>query len=160
MRDVREEILVLIHEILADMEGAPVVAGAAYRNRPGMPKEIRPCALLLDGEERIVGTMDRRSSGRATTAKPLIMDLEPDIFYAMLTKTVAEHTLTGPEMSGYRMAVLNAIMFNEELAALLGPNGGIHYRGHTTDMKNGMEALGTQQFFFTFRYVLDPEHLT
>lgn len=158
MRDVREEILVLLIEILQDMDGAPV--DAAYRNHPGLTRLVRPCALLLDGEERVVGTMDRRPSGRASMPKPMLIDLEPDIFYAMLTKTASEHALTGPEMSGYRMAVVKSIMFSEELAALLGPNGGIYYRGHTTDLKNGMEALGTQQFFFTFRYVLDPEHLT
>lgn len=158
MRDRREEILVLLTEIMGEIDGAPVEN--VYRNRPGLPPELRPCGLLLDGEERVVAELEVRPSGRGTQNKPLLVDLEPDLFYAMKTKPIAQHEQVGPEMSASRMAFIAAIRNSEDLARLLGPEGRVTYRGHTTDLKNGMQALGTQQFFFTFRYVLHPEDFT
>lgn len=154
--DIRETLLVRLQEVMGSIDGAPVPR--VYRNRSGLPKELRPCGLLLDGIERRVGSVQRRS-GRGGDVAVMLMGLRPGIFFAHHKRKIEEHELVGPEMSASRMAVLDAIMNDDDLVALCGTNGGIDYEGFDTDMQNHVIQDGVTEYFFQFRYPLDPDHL-
>lgn len=112
--------------------------------------------ILLDGSERKIS---EARNGRGVQFLPAIMELVPEIFLIIKPKVLNKASEYGPEISGWRMKVLKAIVLDAALLALLGANGSIDYRGTDTDMQTGRSMEGQMQFNFAFRYVLNPSDL-
>lgn len=166
--DKRELIILRLEALLATVSGITAV----YRDRGELPdgKIIGklPAVILLDGREARSELTPNKISGHVQMP-PGLFTLFPQIFVVLKPRdTLANETLNkvaapvGPELSAYRVKVLKAILNDDTLIALVGPNGQIDYVGHDTDMQTGstLGALGAMiQFHFSFTYVLKPSDL-
>lgn len=162
--DKREQILLYLQTLLGQVEGIT----AAYRDRGDFPKEKLPAAVLLDGTEEVRTVIQGHSLTRMPAA---VFTLLPQIFVVLKPRydntnlTVEDangkpiSAPVGPELSAYRVKVLKAILSDINLAALLGNNGQIEYRGCDTDMQTGSTMVGQLQLHFAFSYVLDTAQL-
>jgi hypothetical protein len=161
--DKRELINLRIIAALGAIDG--LTPARWYRNRGEFDekKVIPPIGVYLDGTERKVfdaATTKRDGArGGVPAITPMMMELTPQIFLIMQPKKLDQAVEYGPEISGWRMKVLAAIMKDASLLAILGANGGIDYRGMETDMQAGRTMEGQLQFNFAFRYVLNPSDL-
>lgn len=161
--DKRELVLLQIQAALSAIPG--LSAAQVYRDRGEIDEEktILPVMILLDGIEtkRLDISSSRRDGARGgpVAVVPSIMELVPQIFFIMKPKVLNKASEYGPEVSGWRIKVLKAIMKNDALLALLGSNGSIDYRGMDTDFQTGRTMEGQLQFNFAFRYVLNPNDL-
>lgn len=161
MTDKREEILLLLMELLGDIEGITAV----YRDRGELPNDKLPAAVLLDGSERLRTHISGKSF---VQMPPAMFTLSPQIFIILKPRDdISNEKLdgvdapVGPELSLYRRRVINA-MKDENLAMLLGPNGQIECLKIDTDMQTGstIGAMGAQmQFHYDLTYLLDPSDL-
>lgn len=154
--DNRELILARLQVILASVPG--LSTAQVYRDRGEFDEEktTLPIMILLDGSERKIS---EARNGRGVQFLPAIMELVPEIFLIIKPKVLNKASEYGPEISGWRMKVLKAIVLDAALLALLGANGSIDYRGTDTDMQTGRSMEGQMQFNFAFRYVLNPSDL-
>lgn len=156
MRDVREEILVRLLQVLQSGEAVPLAV--AHRNRSDLETMERPCAILLDGAESATASLQRKSS-RGPDIRVDLVEMRPQIFLFLQARKESEASERGPELNAYRIGVLNAVRNDGELIELVGSNGGIFYRGCDTDMQTGEAVQGMMLFHFAFQYVLDPRDL-
>lgn len=152
--DKRELILLRIEAVLKEQIGDNMV----YRNRSDLESMQRPCAILLDGNESSTGTLTRKS-GRGPDIRVDLMELRPQIYLFLKRREERLAHERGPELSGWRVQLLNAIINDDEMIGLVGSNGGIFYRGHDTDMQTGEAVQGMLLLHFAFQYVLDPKDL-
>jgi hypothetical protein len=157
MRDVREEILVRLLEVLLSSEAVPLAM--AHRNRSDLETMERPCAILLDGAESITGSL-QRASGRGPDIRVDLVEMRPQIFLFLQARKESEASERGPELNMYRLGIMNAVRNDGALIELVGSNGGIFYRGCDTDMQTGEAVQGMMLFHFAFQYVLDPRDLS
>jgi hypothetical protein len=160
--DTREQIIVQLVTLLANVSGLLGV----YRNRSQLPDDLRPAAIVLDGNEKQTTLI---APQKTVKMPPAIMALRPQIFVLLPIRTDQANTIVngvfdpvGPELSQYRIQVLDAVINDPTLINLVGGprgNGQIEYLGCDTDMQTGM-AIGTLgaelQMHFEFRYVLQP----
>jgi hypothetical protein len=157
MRDVREEILVRLLEVLNSNEAIPLVV--AYRNRADVETMARPCAVLLDGAETATGSLQRKS-GRGPDVRVDLMEMRPQIFLFLRARKESEAAERGPELNEFRIGIMNAVRNDTQLLELVGSNGSIFYRGCDTDMQTGEAVQGMMLFHFAFQYILDPRDLS
>lgn len=160
MTDKREEIILLMAQLLSQVSGITAV----YRDRGELPdpnsaESKLPAIVLLSGKERLLSKL----SGRMFVQMPPAMFvLSPMIFLVLRPRdTIANETLDGanapigPELSSYRIKILKA-MRDENLGLLLGPNGQVEYFG--CDVLNE-ELAPIIVFHFNLTYLLDPSDL-
>jgi hypothetical protein len=155
--DNRELILVQLQAIFGAIPG--LTAAQVHRDRGEFDEEktvLLPIMILLDGTERKIS---EARNGRGVQFLPAIMELVPEIYLIMKPKVLNKASEYGPEISGWRMKVIKAIVLDAGLLAILGANGSIDYRGMDTDMQAGRSMEGQLQFNFAFRYVLNPSDL-
>lgn len=163
MIDKREAIMVQLATLLAQVQGIRGV----FRNRGELPPhEKTPGIVLLDGREKIKTKLEGRNFIQMPAA---VFTIYPQIFLALtprddITNTTldGDNAPVGEELSMYRMRILNAIMNDETLVAMMGANGSIVYNGFDSDMMSGstIGSLGaTMQFHFEFSYMLNPDNL-
>ena len=164
MIDQRELIMQAIEALLASVPGIRGV----FRDRGELPEQDKtPGIVLLDGEEKIKTQL----AGRNFTSMPVaVFTLLPQVFLVLTMRDDSTNvTLAGAdnpawtELSSFRAKIINAMLTDENLVALIGDNGSIEYRGFDSDMKTGstMGVLGAHmQFYFAISYVLDPSDLS
>jgi hypothetical protein len=155
--DKRELILLRIQAAVAAVQGV----AAVYRNRGEIPDDKLPCGILLDGVERkLLGgeALGRNSSG-ARGVSASIMGLNPQLFFVLKPVPISEASTLGPLLSSWRAALLKAVLRDQQLLSLVGPNGDIEYLGSDTDMQTGRSMEGQLQLNFQFRYVFNPADL-
>ena len=152
--DTREAILLRLEAILGTLPGLKGV----YRNQFDFPNEALPVAFLLDGSEEL--TMDVPPQ-KSVLMPPAIFVLRPEIYVALERRDTPDNTTikgvydpVGPEISAYRMMVLQAVRYDQPLISLLTTSGQITYLGSQTDMQGGATMWGRLQMLFEFRYVL------
>lgn len=153
----REMILSLLLELMGGVDHP--ASSNRFRNRGDIPENKRPAFVLLDGSEAAVAqtiVSQRRTRSRES---PIRLRLTPQLFALNIKKSDAEAHLSGPEISDLIIAVQQAVLQSEALAALVGPNGDVAYKGHITDMQTGSEMVGSVLFLFEIDYWLMPEHL-
>jgi hypothetical protein len=154
--DVREKILLRIITLLEGVSGILNV----YRDRGQIPEFDQegdrgpnlPCAILLDGSEVLKGDYPRIQGGQTP---PVMMTLRPQIFVILMPRPITNEEV-GPELSMFRLLVVDTIREDLLLKFMLGDNGGVEYRGCDTDMQSGSTMEGQLQFHFTFTYQLNP----
>jgi len=149
--DRREDILARIRVILETIPGLAVGAGGQVRgvgrNRDDVSLTARPIAILRDGNEERV-PMEGRGPRRSAQQ---MMLMHPQIFVnaGALTEEL------GPLMSGFRLAIVNAICDDPTLIDLVGGergNGDITYEGLVFDSTAGEKREGLMDLNFTLRY--------
>lgn len=152
--DTREAILTRLEEILATLPGLK----GAYRNQFDFPNEALPVAFVLDGSEELTMEVPPQKS---VLMPPAIFALRPEIYVALERRdTTANTTIkgvydpVGPEISAYRMMILQAVRYDQPLISLLTTSGQITFLGSQTDMQGGATLWGRLQMLFEFRYVL------
>lgn len=152
----REQILEQVEALLNTISGLHAV----YRNRGELPREDLPAAVLLDGRGH--GQMPIRRL-KSVKMPPTIMTMSPQIWIATEPRDDATNmTLNGapapigPELSMWEQLVLNAIVNDPTLIALLTAEGQIEYKGFETDMAIGSSMTGQLAMFFELTYVLMP----
>lgn len=146
-----------LEDLLPTIDDAPSVA--LYRNRGLLASDMRPCMLLLDGsEETFLSREGEKGRGRTHDA-PAIMRWTPGIFAALEVRPVGRSAEYAAEFTAYRNAMLRAILNDPDLLTIVGENGDIAYRGHQTDMQDGLMMQGVLQMNFAFYYVLDTRNL-
>jgi hypothetical protein len=150
--DTRELILL---RVIAAFGAVAGMNGNVHRDRGDLPGAKLPAGVLLDGSERAVSKL---SPGRGVpmVAAPHVMELKPEIYWVMDPLPLKRADEYGPLMTVWRNKIVKAILLDAQLATLVGPNGDIEYNGFDTDMQSGRTMEGQMQFFFTFRYVLNP----
>jgi hypothetical protein len=159
--DKREAILLRLLDILRGVDGFVTV----WRDRgPLQPIDAEtkapnlPAGILLDGSEVIqVRTAGKALGGRPPPATTFV--LRPQIWIVLMPKDNLTNEGVGEELSAFRVKVYTAVTRDGTLAALLGNNGEIEYRGSTTDMQTGSSLEGQMQMDFDFTYVLNPNEL-
>lgn len=163
MIDKRELIMLQLMSLLEQVEGIKGV----YRDRGQLPPtEKTPGVILLDGTERV---QTQLADHNFTSMPPAVFAMRPQIFMVLTPRDDLTNTTLGgaaapigPEIATFRMRILNAVLSDETLVALVGDNGSVIYEGMDTDMQTGstMGELGaTIQFHFVISYVLDPSKL-
>lgn len=161
--DKRELINLRIVAALGETEGFTPAKVFRDRGEFDAKRVSLPILIYLDGNERklLDANSTRRDNARGgvPAVVPMIMEIVPQIFLIMEPKDLDKAQEYGPEVSGWRMKVLKAIMTDDALLALLGSNGGIDYRGMDTDFHSGGTMEGQLQFNFAFRYVFNPSDL-
>jgi hypothetical protein len=155
--DKRELILL---RLCASIGATPGVA-AVYRDRGDFPTDKLPLAIVLDGIERKI--LGSEALGRTTPGSrrvsPSIMGLNPQIFFVLRPVPQREADTLGPLLSDWRAKLLKAILADQQLLSLVGPNGDIEYLGSETDMQTGRSMEGQLQINVQFRYVFNPADL-
>ena len=160
MVDQRELVLQRILAVLNTVEG--VAEGnnekSVFRNRGQVPEDKRPAIVLLDGIER----KRTVTVGGGRSRMPAVeMDLSPQIFVLLKTRSNLTNVNVGEELSEFRVRVLAALFADMELWDLLGGDSGqIEYRGADTDMQTGSNMTGEMQLDIAFTYIFDPDDLT
>lgn len=164
MIDMRETINL---RVIALLNQVPGIQGV-FRDRGQLPPvDKTPGILYLDGTEKILTKLE----GNNLTQMPAaVFTMYPQIFLVltkrdnMTNETLnSEDNPVGPELSAFRIKIINAILQDDTLAALCTDNGSVFYVGHDTDMQTGKEmgTLGAMmQFHFEISYVLDPSDLS
>ena len=158
MRDVAAEILARLFTILQGIDGVATKADgttpSVWRDRQGMPEEVLPAIVLLDGAER-KHTVTRGTGGRG----PQEMILEPEIWVQLKQADNLENAGKDEELKTFRQRVLKAIMNDATLAGIQGEGMDIDYRGYDTDMRIGSDIEGNMILNFGFSYLFDRDDL-
>jgi hypothetical protein len=152
MTDRREQTLARLTVIMAEIPSIQ----AAVRNRGELPANKRPAIVVLDGDE-VARESVAQQRGRLTLA-PHLVDLTPEIFIVM-DQREPHNVGIGEDLNALRIAVLKAIIADQELVGILGANGDIRYNGCNTDMATGRAMEGQMQLSITFTYALRPSEL-
>lgn len=147
--DVREMILVRLHELAALIVGDPA---RAFRNRLRIPDELLkagPALSILDGDE----LPDDSAYGRGRPANtPVKVMMTPEIYgFCESTKEVD----VGSVLNDLRRALIKAIM-NDPTLINLCDNGDIRYTGFSTGLAAGRSLEGEMAVGFAFYYYLRP----
>lgn len=146
-RDRREEILARLEVVLASIVMVPALAHVV-RNKAGLPDERRPALILLDADEAVA--MRHEGPTRGLRIPPQLMAMSPQVFY--LAGDLPENQTIGGHLNAARMAVMDAIIYDQQLKDICGNNGSIYYGGAETDMKTGSSMEGQMQINPVFIY--------
>lgn len=165
MIDTREAIL---SELATALGGVSGIA-SFWRNRGGgLPVGADlPAIVLFDGRER--NDMDP-SRLKSVVTPPVIVTLSVEIWIIPKKRDTVENATQGnvdapigPELSSWRMLVLDAVLNNVTLTGdqrtsygILGPSGQIIYQGADTDLRGGQDMRGLMALAIDFKYLLTP----
>jgi hypothetical protein len=155
----REEILSQIFADLMMVSGAMTVC----RNRGRLQGDKLPAVYMFDGREEAVPTRPDIPAMKTVRMLPVLMKLQPEIFVVAVPRDDSSNqTLNGvlapigPEMSMWRDAVLNALINEPALVAMLAPDGQIMFRGTRTDLHAAGAMTGQMQIMIEFHYLYSP----
>lgn len=162
-RDRRQEILDRLWAILSvltvDLAGGPngavqIKAGSIVRNRGDLQAKQLPGMIVLDADEVRDPRMLKVPPGLQQVRMPAqIMKMTPEI-YVVLDQRPVDNENGGKDLNTARLAILNAIMTDEQLLAITGTNGDITYDGCVTDYARNRTMKGQLGISITFSYPL------
>lgn len=145
----REEILARLFAILQAQDGF----NTFKRNRALLDNDALPAVILLDGNETVRTSGERR--GRHGMS-PVIVTMTPQIFVLLKNNKPTNDNNVGTMLNTYRGAIIRAIATDAQLAALAGPNGELAYQTAETDLNTGMPLEGQMQINIAISCPLDP----
>jgi hypothetical protein len=119
------------------------------RNLDELPEGIRPCAVLIDGDE------NRSADTEGKNGQPIIMVMTPII--AIGCSGQAEDV--GPTLSSLRGQVIKAVSNDATLRSIVGPNGKVFYDGLTGKLSHGSLMAADAEIRFAINYPLKPAAL-
>ncbi len=162
------DMLAMVNARMIELLGEVPDIKGVFRDRMDLPPQDKtPGIVYLDGVEKIKTELAGRNF---TTMPPAVFTVRPQVFLVLTLRTDLDNTLlpdgtvlpVADEMESFRVAILNAVLGDESLAALIGDNGSVVYEGFDSDMQTGstIGSLGaTVQYHFAISYVLDPSDL-
>jgi hypothetical protein len=146
--DKREAILARIAEVAATVPGITTIA----RNQDEISEHKRPAIVIFDADE----TADERADQQGHPGRaPNIVEMTPEVL--ILLGTVPERV--GSALNQLRAALVKAVLTDDQLIALAGPNGRVRYAGCTTYLGHGRSMEASMGVHFSFAYVLRPDQL-
>lgn len=154
MRDVREEVLARLLEVVATI---PNIRWAK-RNNPDLPDAqsgLYPAVSVFDADEE---TDDVSDGGMRPPHRPTIVRMTPQIVLAQ------QKNEAGSDLTTLRRELIKRVLFDTELNETIVKtgrhgNGAIRYLGCTTDFAFGRSNYGGLVAQFLFKYALKPEEL-
>jgi hypothetical protein len=148
MRDVREDILARLLEVVASIPNIR----SAQRNNVDIPEDQLPAALVFDGDEETEGASDLSSR---KSERPYPTRMTPEIVIAQQANEA------GSELSTLRRELIKRVLGDAELNAIVNTqgNGAIRYLGCQTDFGWMRSLQGALRAQFMFKYSLKPWEL-
>lgn len=147
MTDRREEILARMLVVLDALETA---TGGAFRNRTEIADGMRPCVVLVDGDEEA----EDRDSNRGGIA-PRRVHMTPEVI--LLAGANADEI--GTTLNAIRAEAIYALANDTELTAWTLDDNAVVYEGASTMVDNGRRVEGVLVLRFSLTYVLRPNEL-
>ena len=146
MVDVREQILLRVLVILWSL-----VSGVnVYRNRTQFPEDVRPCFVLIDGDEEA----NQNDNDRFAFA-PRRMEMNFGVFVLVSD----DSDTVGSTLNGYRRLIIDAMLSDQTLANFTTNNCGVGYEGCSFSTEESRNTSGQMGLTFSVQYVLKPEEL-
>lgn len=162
-RDRRQEVLdrvwELINALAVDLAGGPngpkpILAGNADRNRNQLQDDKVPGFLVLDADEVRDPSFRQPNPGMVQARMPAqVMKMTPEIYVVLDVRGVTNENV-GKDLNTARLAILNAIMLDQQLLNIVGTNGNITYDGCVTDLARNRTMKGQLGISVTFTYPL------
>lgn len=166
----REDVLLHLFALLGTVQGLQTFNGApcVFRNRGELPpREMTPGLIMLDGPVSRKTSLDGMNFN---AMPPAVFTMYPEALLALTPRDDVGNTLLngqpapiGPEIAVFEARILDVILNDENLVAMLGDDGSVAYDGFESGMRNGSDigASGAAVIFkFAISYVLDPSELT
>lgn len=144
--DKREAILQRLVEIAEALEGV----ATAVRNQDEISERSRPAIAIFDADESAAEHATEHP-GRA----PNIVEMSPEVLILLGAKPET----VGSALNALRTRLIKAVLTDQQLVALAGPNGDVRYAGCSTHLGHGRSMEGSMSVQFSFAYVLRPEQL-
>lgn len=144
----REDILARLFAVLASITELTTTA----RNRGMIKNDIMPVGILMDGDEDAVTNGVNRGRQRMS---PALVVMHPQI-YIILPIGKPTNVSVGQELNAFRGRLIRAIVSDQQLLTLIGPNGDIGYEGCETDLKSGMPMEGQMLIKLFVKTVMNP----
>src|SRR5688572_14092713 len=136
--NTREALLDRLFTVMETLKVAPVPVDerlvTVARNRGKLDNDKLPAGYLLDGDESVALSGDRK--GRVIM-QPVLAVMRPQVFVVLKTKT-PQNEGVGEALNAYRKRIITLFADDAQLRALVGANGDIAYEGMVTDLKSGM----------------------
>ncbi len=146
--DKREQILQRLVELAAAVPGVVT----ALRNRDEISERARPAIAVFDADE----TADERAEQQGHGGRsPNLVEMTPELL--ILLGGAPESV--GTALNILRAKILNAVLTDQQLLTLVGPNGRVRYAGCSTHLGHGRSMEGFMTVHFAFAYVLRPDQL-
>ena len=144
--DRRESILARLLEIAAGITGIT----RALRNQENVSGRIGPTIGLWDGDE---SSLTETRGARDTSPRLIEMTPEFRVFEDATAATV------GTSLNGFRAAIIKAVLSDAQLQGFVGNNGGMFYRGLSTETRTGERIEGGVSLTFALQYPLIIDEL-
>ena len=146
--DKREQILA---RLVTVAQGLPSVS-TVTRNSDEISEHKRPAIAIFDADE----TADDRAEqqGHPGQASNLI-EMTPEV---LILLGAAPETV-GTALNELRAQLVKAVLTDQALIELAGPNGRVRYTGCTTHLGHGRSMEAAMGIQFSVAYVLRPEQL-
>jgi hypothetical protein len=122
---------------------------AAERNLDELPEGVRPCAVLIDGDE------NRSADSEGRNGQPIIMVMTPIIAIGVSGQVDD----IGPNLSSLRSQVISKTLNDATLRSIIGPNGKVIYDGLTGKLSHGSLMAADAEIRFAISYPLKPAAL-
>ncbi|MGW8177702.1 MAG: hypothetical protein ACWGQW_02740 [bacterium] len=146
MTDVREQIMLRLVAICDGISSGMVV----YRNRMMIAEDVRPCIVILDGEET-TSELDNNKTG----ISPRRVTMTPEVY--LLVDDDAEDV--GSVINALRAQVVHAILTDATLTSYTLNSQGASYTGGTFVSENGRRVNGVMELAFALTYLLRVSEL-
>jgi len=162
--DRRELVLERLAAILSGLNipilGGPepakvtlIPAGNFVRNRNELGDKQVPGIILLDADEVQV-PYRRPERGQIERGVPdTIMKMTPEIYVVLDVRGITNENV-GQDLNAARLAILSAVLPDQELQKIVGSNGDVCYDGSVTDLARNRTMKGQLGISLTFKYPL------
>lgn len=149
--DRRNLILTHLFTVLQRVQGP----NTYWHNRDGIPQELLPGLVLLDGDE----DADRaaESKGRPGST-PNLVTIKPEIYLTLPDRKPLNENVS-EDLNLMRKSVLKLVLTDARLEELVGSNGTIYYLGCMTDLARGRRMGGEMGILLDITYILRPSEL-
>lgn len=148
--DRREAILARLETIQAEIDGI----NKTFRNRGDEITDTdKPASSLYDADETADERLDNDTGKPARSPNKVAM--MPEIYLSLAGRPED----VGPAINAMRVKLIKAVLFDDQLKTIVGPNGSIRYQGCATGLARGRNMQADMRLVFTFIYPLIPGEL-
>ena len=146
--DKREQILARLVTVAEGLPGVSTVT----RNSDEISEHKRPAIAIFDADE----TADERAEQQGHLGQaPNLIEMTPEV---LILLGAAPETV-GTALNELRAQLVKAVLTDQAMIELAGPNGRVRYTGCTTHLGHGRSMEAAMGIQFSVAYVLRPEQL-
>jgi hypothetical protein len=161
--DRREQVLDRLFTLLSELN-IPLLGGPngstsippehVVRNRNELPADMVPGIILLDADELRDLRQTLPTRGLKETQVPSqVMRMTPEIYVVLDVRGIMNQNV-GQDLNTARRAILAAILPDQTLQDIVGPNGNITLDACVTDLARNRTMKGQLGISITFTYPL------